>query len=154
MSQNFNSQDFRWTKIYTQKGPKNLGEAQHESDITTKHLLFRTKITPALKILQIFRMWWMWHLESPPPPQKKTAHSCPITLNNSYNGVTPAPGTGMVQSQEWLGRAGGTPAIDVAKTSYKAAQSPWGAAPALWRQIGKNGSTFWCRRAGTAPISL
>ena len=36
----------------------------------------------------------------------KTAHSCPITLNNSYNGVPPAPGTGMGQSLEWLGRAG------------------------------------------------
>ena len=29
----------------------------------------------------------------------KTAHSCPIILNNSYNGVPPAPGTGMAQSQ-------------------------------------------------------
>ena len=28
----------------------------------------------------------------------KTAHSCPIILNNSYNGVPPAPGTGMAQS--------------------------------------------------------
>ena len=31
--------------------------------------------------------------------QSKTAHSFPIILNNSYNGVPPAPGTGMAQSQ-------------------------------------------------------
>ena len=28
----------------------------------------------------------------------KTVHSCPIILNNRYNGVPPAPGTGMAQS--------------------------------------------------------
>ena len=32
------------------------------------------------------------------PPKSKTAHSCPITLNNRYNGVPQAPGTGMAQS--------------------------------------------------------
>ena len=35
----------------------------------------------------------------------KTAHRCPITLNNSYNGVPPAPGTGMDQSLEWAGKS-------------------------------------------------
>ena len=34
----------------------------------------------------------------------KTAHCCPITLNNSYSGVPPAPGTGMGQSLEWPGK--------------------------------------------------
>ena len=34
-------------------------------------------------------------------PQPKSAHSCPITLNHSYNRVPPASGTGMVQT--WNG---------------------------------------------------
>ena len=51
----------------------------------------------------------------------KTAHSCPIILNNSYNEVPPAPGTGMAQSQglsHFSARSRGHPIVAVVQYDW------------------------------------
>ena len=81
----------------------------------------------------------------------KRAHSCPITLNNSYNGV---PGTGMVQSLDRLGRAGAA----ASNTEYCGPISQSiiyreiGAAPAARHQKGEQFFPIWRPGAGAAPL--
>ena len=68
-------------------------------------------------------------------------------MNPLKLGAAPAPGTTMVQASLLLQYGRAPPAIDVANTLYKADQLPGGAAPALWRQIGKN-----CHPFGVAEL--